>query len=394
MGSFSISALVWSIGVQLGIVFLIASFYLTLTRSVRLEQVRFWAMAWTCETIAIAAAFLLVVVARLEPSAWGRLFLVLYAGGKVAYVLLLFIGTYLHFRSRLPGWYETSRLLAVVATWGLALGLLAPTPVSVLPFQWLAVSSVLLAAGVWALRNSPRERSRELAWVLVCEGVFFLVYVPITAPELWGGEPLTSVLNYSSLLDAGLDLLLGLAMLMALEESRSAHLERVNRQLQASHERLRRLVDLDPLTGLANRRGLRKYLKQADQLRATVIFLDIDNFKHVNDRYGHAAGDACLIHLASTLTQVFRPDDGLFRWGGDEFLVVAPGLDEEAARERMEVVRRALRDSDAECPPYRISIGTASLRGTTEVDEALRSADQEMYLEKRSRSGHARTPAR
>lgn len=388
MSSLSISSLVWSIGVQLGVVLLIALFYLLLTRSVRLSQVRFWALAWTCEAIAIAAAFLIIVAAGLRSSGPGRTLLVLYAGGKLAYVLLLFLGTYLHFRSRLPGWYNARRLLLVVAAWGLTLGLLAPNPISVLPFQWLAVSSVLLVAGVWALRNPPRERSRVLAWVLVSEGLFFLSYVPTTAPQLWGSEPLTPILNYSSLIDAGLDLLLGLAMLMALEESRSAYLERVNRQLETSHERLRRLVDLDPLTGLENRRGLRKYLNRIEH--ATLIFLDIDQFKLVNDRYGHAAGDACLIQLASTLTRVFRPDDGLFRWGGDEFLVVAPGLDEATARERIEAVREALRDSDAECPPFRISSGTARLDNRNDVEEALRWADQQMYSEKRGRPEVAR----
>ena len=159
----------------------------------------------------------------------------------------------------------------------------------------------------------------------------------------------------------------------------------------------------DPLTGLANRTLLfdRVRLEQArngrDGTRVAVLFVDVDDFKAINDRWGHAAGDEVLVRVARRLSRVVRPGDTVGRIGGDEFVVVCGGMQTESDVERMatrieQALGRplALRDSSE---LVTASIGVAIGHGPGEEPEAIiRRADQAMYQAKRSRSGPAALP--
>ncbi|MFS1702002.1 diguanylate cyclase [Alteromonas sp. AMM-1] len=121
---------------------------------------------------------------------------------------------------------------------------------------------------------------------------------------------------------------------------RTQELEIKNAELESAYQALERASLLDPLTGLYNRQYLNNQLPQeihraqqnylvhkpvgADAANADLVcfLLDIDNFKHINDTYGHLAGDRILIQLSKLLRSVFRPSDMLIRWGGEEFLAV------------------------------------------------------------------------
>lgn len=382
----SISPLVLTLAIQWGVLLLLAAFFLVLSRSSRLAEARSWAVAWISEAVAVGAALLLVLSLSREAlgSAMpvrGHLLMAVYCTGKTLFALFVLRGSDLHFKPG-RGWSLRPRDLFLAAgLWGISLGTLAPAPGTILPVQWALVAVVLIVAGTRGWRRPVPGRARWLAWILLGEGVLYLGYVPLSVLQ-WAGYPLLTIFDYSSLFDAGADLLLALAILVAMESSRSESLSRVNRQLQASHERLRQLVDHDPLTGLTNRRALRQTLDGLED-EATLIYLDIDDFKTVNDRYGHATGDACLTRLASVLRTVFRPDDGLFRIGGDEFLVVAPALDRDGAAERVDRVRDMLAEGGESVPPFRISAGVASLSPGGDPQAAIRSADQAMYEEKR-----------
>lgn len=391
MNSATASALMWSMGVQLGVVSLIAIFFYILARSVRLIQVKTWAFAWITYALAIGSAFLL---ANLGVESTGlhsltfteRLLLMLFTGGKTAYALLLIHGIRLHFKPGVPARFNARKLIVVSALWGVMMGLTAQAAGLVLPVQWFVVAIILCSGGIWALKQTSGSRSHWLAWVVLGEGAMFLAYVPVLAPLLWGEQPQSNLFEYSSLVGAAADLLLALATMVALESARSENLERTNDELQTSQEKLRQLVDLDPLTGLTNRRGLRQFLDTVRDYGATLIFLDIDRFKDINDRYGHAVGDACLVRMATLLTETFRPQDGLFRWGGDEFLVVVRGLDPSLAEKRIESFREAISNGGAETPPLSISLGLTRLEAGVKPDQALHEADQRMYADKRRRA--------
>ncbi|WP_097460188.1 sensor domain-containing diguanylate cyclase [Mangrovitalea sediminis] len=164
-----------------------------------------------------------------------------------------------------------------------------------------------------------------------------------------------------------------------------------------AREQLRRLATRDPLTGLRNRREMEELLKQ-EMSRArrygqplSLVFIDCDDFKAVNDRWGHDCGDAYLCHLARHLGDLLRKDDTIFRFAGDEFIVLLPNQPQSRA---LSIAERML-DYFEETPfqygdnPVfvRFSYGVASLEDNTllEPERLLRQADQRLYEMKRER---------
>ncbi len=393
MASQPASLLVWTLGVQLGVDVLIATFFLLLVRSIRLAEGAIWSLAWLSEAIAIGAGFGAALsgiatgpTTPFQNIVLGHALLGLYAAAKACYAFFFARGVRLHVEPAFEPKVSLAGLTGLAVLWGVGFMVLAGRP-SALPVEWAVVAVPLIVSGAKALRReSP---SRILPWILVGEGTLFLCYLPLMLPLPGIGRPLLPALYASSsLLDAAADLLLALAALLALERARAVHLEQVNRRLEESHEQLRRLVDSDPLTGLRNRRALRDALDAVRGASTAMIVLDIDGFTDVNDRFGHAAGDACLIRLAGELLRAFRPNDHVLRWGGDEFLVVAPGLDRDAARARLDKVQFAIRQRHSGTVPLSVSVGMAWLEVGAKPDEVLRQADEEMYTDKRRRASH------
>src|SRR6185503_2890398 len=158
-----------------------------------------------------------------------------------------------------------------------------------------------------------------------------------------------------------------------------------NAELLAAQEGLRRLVDRDPLTALANRRSLPEVFRAVQPKGATLLFFDLDGFKHINDRHGHQVGDECLKRFAAGLLESFRPGDAVIRYAGDEFLVVANGLDKAAIEERVARLRERL--SFGAGPQVRFSLGLAELATGGQPEAALEAADHAMYQAKSARTG-------
>ena len=154
-------------------------------------------------------------------------------------------------------------------------------------------------------------------------------------------------------------------------------------------EETRFLADHDPLTRLPNRRALLEELAEATgEQRLTplaLVFLDVDNFKEINDRQGHLTGDRVLARFASLLAELVRSGDRAFRVGGDEFALLLHGAGEQEARE---VVGRIVNAVEANIDPLvrtlTASFGIAPRRGREHPQELLRVADEAMYAAKRS----------
>ena len=162
-------------------------------------------------------------------------------------------------------------------------------------------------------------------------------------------------------------------------------------ELELERRELLDLANLDPLTRVCNRRKLQEIVEDetarsgryATPLAA--MMLDIDHFKAINDSHGHDVGDAVLVELAGRLGKTVRQVDRLARFGGEEFVVVAPGIGLEAATELAERLRRAVAETDfAVVGRVTISIGVAALRRGEAAETMLKRADEALYQAKAS----------
>ncbi|MCL9783447.1 sensor domain-containing diguanylate cyclase [Vibrio sp. S4M6] len=143
--------------------------------------------------------------------------------------------------------------------------------------------------------------------------------------------------------------------------------KKIEQQLRETNERLARLNLEDPLTGVLNRDGLMRRFEeyvlicQRQELPLSIAFLDIDNFKGINDKYGHLIGDDYLVSIANCLQATQRATDKVARLGGDEFVIVMLDTDEEQAKCAAERIRRAVQDSFGHAGGITVSIGLVSM---------------------------------
>ncbi|HYE33954.1 diguanylate cyclase [Methylocaldum sp.] len=167
-------------------------------------------------------------------------------------------------------------------------------------------------------------------------------------------------------------------------------LQRMQDELKES----RTLAQVDPLTGVLNRRGLDIILtreftrtrRQKDQM--SIGMIDIDLFKHINDTYGHDAGDQALVHLVMAARGLLRPQDIFARMGGEEFVAIFPGGNASGATFVLDRLR-ALLDRiplryKGKAIPVRISAGVAQMHPGDTVSDLMRRADRCLYKAKDS----------
>ncbi|WP_414610155.1 diguanylate cyclase [Stenotrophomonas geniculata] len=166
-------------------------------------------------------------------------------------------------------------------------------------------------------------------------------------------------------------------------------------RLRQQRDELRQLAETDGLTGLPNRRAglqqLARHLAQVDRERGPLVigFLDIDLFKEINDRHGHAVGDQVLVAVARALRAAVRSQDEVVRMGGEEFLLLMPGMPREAASARLDRLRQRITEAGQalQVPGLEVtaSIGLAQWRpGEDDLAGLLRRADHAMYVAKRA----------
>lgn len=175
-----------------------------------------------------------------------------------------------------------------------------------------------------------------------------------------------------------------------------ALVDQVRGQLSREHERANR----DPLTGLFNRHALEEFgSREVERSRRyahplAVVFMDLDNFKRLNDREGHGTGDAALCAAAAALQGTSRSTDILARWGGDEFVLLLPELDADAAALTSRRISDALRNALKGFPGLSASLGVAWFEAADRpFADMLDAADGVMYRAKQGGKNACRMQA-
>lgn len=276
---------------------------------------------------------------------------------------------------------------------------------SVVPFfasfnRLFAVQAAIMAVGfVLALSllrpvSAPHRTVgfRLMQAALVFLSLLFVAYVPLY--YLIEHPYRFSWLSYSSLADLFGQLLLAFGMVFVISEEARRELTEALTEVRRARDQIERQARLDPLTETLNRHAFHSILKGEGmdptmrRGRGTVIMVDLDHLKAINDSGGHPLGDAAIQAAAKAIRGLIRAEDLLFRWGGDEFLVLLPALERAKAEARFCSLERGV--SFCMLPErkeltLRLSWGIAEFGGGTTIQEAIALADAAMYERRASR---------
>jgi len=243
-------------------------------------------------------------------------------------------------------------------------------------YTWLA------SYEFWHGRAEPLVSRLPAVFILFAHGALFLLRTPLSAMLPWSptnqvfGSVWLTVLSSEALLFT-----IAIAfILLAMAKERTEH-----------HHKTAAMID--PLTGLANRRGFlvesERWMRREDRngSQASVLLIDLDNFKLINDRFGHAFGDKVLQVFAQTASLAIRPSDFIGRLGGEEFAAVLYNVGRERALAVAERIRASFAEATAVVDGHAVaataSIGlVTSERMPVELSDLLAQADQALYRAK------------
>ena len=415
-----LTAVVSFIGVvvQLGGELLLVLLFTLLRRYVlRRGYFAAWTAAWACGVVAILALCIrYILMPRLSPSPIDdaslpvqSLYLV-YQIGKLSSFAFFVSGTAMYVTgSRVLGPRNVVFVIAIVYAIASLLG--SSGSLNQLVVWQAPVAVVALGACAALLFSLPPSR-RTLGSVAgggayAALGVLWLLYGIAFGLRASGGTlPAWSsaVIRFNTYFDLLLNIALGFAMVVLLMEDAKREVDDAQAELRVAHDQLRRAALYDPLTDSLNRRAFEQGvgLEMARGTFGTVVIADLDNLKAVNDTYGHAAGDRLLRQCAELLRGTLRPYDKLYRWGGDEFLLVIPsarGIDvEQRLTEVLAKAQPIQVGNSRSSVRLEVSLGTADYTSAESLEGSIQIADEAMYRQKHTRKSpehgiRALTPA-
>lgn len=215
-------------------------------------------------------------------------------------------------------------------------------------------------------------------WTVSWAILSFSLAILLTAFDISARQTILSVLFMSGFFGT----------VMVLMKSARREVEMANTKLTKARDQLELLVQMDPLTEALNRHAFHSLLRRPEVghdavTSGSVAVLDIDNLKPINDTMGHSAGDKAIRAVARATRSLVRADDMLFRWGGDEFLVLMFKLPQPEASRRMEKLNKVLAEN---CEHWigmpltvTVSFGVAGFTSLTDLGQAIEQADKAMY---------------
>ena len=374
---------------------LLAVLYALLGREVRRRgYFQQWGRAWNALAIALG-----VLVVRYEVLPLLGVHLThnwilsnsvgaVYQLGKLLWCLFLVVGTAQFVNgTRRPQATRSGILIALA--YAVVSAVAAGSAAQILIWQ-SPIAMTALAYCAWLMLRLPRSRrslgSRFAGWAFAINALLWGAYLPASVYRILYPEARNALLSVlfwgNSFLDQMVGIALGYGMVVLLLEDAKREVDAAHAELAGAHHELRRSALYDAVTGSLNRRAFEEGvgLEHARAAFGAVAMMDLDNLKAVNDTQGHHAGDVLLRRVAEAIRGGLRPSDKLYRWGGDEFLLVMPGAAVEDLLRRVERLLAA-----AGPPPLLVSIGGAAYEGAEGLALAIPAADAAMYEVKKRR---------
>ena len=204
----------------------------------------------------------------------------------------------------------------------------------------------------------------------------------------------SAFLAYTGFYDFFLEMLFGIGLIVWAMEDTERRLTKVHARALDETQRARKRAQLDPLTETYNRLFLDEQRPglSSDPGGGSIVLIDVDNLKTINDKEGHEEGDRALWTVAAAIKKLIRGDDYVVRWGGDEFLVVLPGMDGAVAQKRfymlpakIDEVRHSVRHAESAYKKFlAASVGVKHYSGKLPFDDAVAQADRMMYERKKA----------
>jgi diguanylate cyclase (GGDEF)-like protein len=377
--------------IQWGGIAIVTILSFLMAQSTHRQFLEYWTLGWACRMLSLTS--LLIAFSLPVPP---KILYTIYFAADYAFAYLMITGCRNHARGARLSLHDCWVLVPTVI-----LSLLMPffedrpghLLIPLLPFA-------ATMAGFWyaAFRVLRPRRHNEFHGTgirAIRIGLIMLMLNCIHYVVIYGYQTVTQTtvafayLKYAPLYDLLLEILLAFGAVIFVLESLCRQLEGENHVLAAAGAHLQNLAEKDPLTGTLNRHAFYALLQKTQNELGSVALVDIDDFKLINDDLGHAAGDVALRVVAQSIRSVIRADDKLFRWGGDEFLILLHGVVETEARERLTGLNSILRQiplSAGRAPvDLVVSYGVAAFAGTTDLERIIEQADREMYNHKQDR---------
>lgn len=364
-----------------------AMVFLFLYRQSRVVYFGLWAGAWVLRVLAAAFGYQLL---RTGHSGW----LAPYATFEFAFVIVLIAAARAGFASDIKDWRTVLRLIAILPIFVALVYAIGRTR----GLQVYHASHAIILGFVYfynflTLRKTQGLGSRifrfsllVLASAFLEHSIIFVYLYNSGAAPAWA-----QYLHHETYIDFALHSVLAFAAMAMWSESQIDRIRDLTSELDVTRREATHRLDLDRLTGLFNQAALNRRVEDSAEFGGVVAVCDMDNFKDINDRYGHLVGDEILRNIGHLLQSSIRHEDEAYRWGGDEFVVLFLNQHAEVARKRMTEIENRLRDFRVRgygVLPISFSWGAAESYGRP-LRDALDEADRDMYKLKRSRAGES-----
>ncbi len=374
----------WATLIQISILSVLVIVFIALWKNFPRRVVFSWMIAWCINLLALSFIYIVLVTTdKFSPLSSKAIYLC-YAICKIWFAILL-----THGMSRYLNQQEllSSKMIKIIlAVTGLFYLSALLSPLNTLHIQIIVYTLVGAVFSIGAFYFLIRKNSYKgliLQLVILAEGILFLHHAWVLYPTVWGHE-VPRYMTRISFFDSISELIVGLTCLFAIAYRLVEDFRHSNQAMETAQEELRQMVDNDPLTGLWNRRRLKPFVKDNNN-HVSLIYIDINKFKVINDTWGHATGDLCLIRIATAMRQLLDNTAGIFRLGGDEFLAVIPNFSETDPHIMSKQLLWELSKSNKNTPAISFSCGIEIMTGDSEFEDSLKRADQQMYSAKHNK---------